>query len=121
MEGAIELRSLRDRPYELLREVDRRARAAAQGGAETAVAGTEWVGVAFRLGGEAFLMAREETREVMGFRRFHESEFSADLPPTLLRCERYLAGTFKRGPEVWPVFSVRILLESPAFQQAAAS
>jgi len=59
--------------------------------------------------------------EVMGFRRFHESEFSADLPPTLLRCERYLAGTFKRGPEVWPVFSVRILLESPAFQQAAAS
>ena len=188
MEGAIDLRSLRDRPYELLREVDRRARAAAQGGAETAVAGTEWVGVAFRLGGEAFLMAREETREVMGypasvtrvpgamgwvrglanlrgqllpivdlraflgsgattvtrvtrvlvanhreipagllvdevmgFRRFYESEFSADLPPTLLRCERYLAGAFKRGAEVWPVFSVRTLLESQSFLQAAAS
>lgn len=188
MEGTVDLRSLRDRPYELLREVDRRARAAAQGGVETALSGTEWVGVAFRLGGEAFLMAREETREVMGypasvtrvpgakgwvrglsnlrgqllplidlrwflgagpttvtratrvlvahhrdvpaglvvdevmgFRRFFESEFSADLPPTLLRCERYLAGTFKRGPEVWPVFSVRTLLESPAFQQAAAS
>ena len=27
----------------------------------------EWVGVAFRLGGEAFLVAREETREVMGY------------------------------------------------------
>ena len=59
--------------------------------------------------------------EVMGFRRFYEGEFSADLPPTLLRCERYLAGAFKRGAEVWPVFSVRTLLESQQFLQAAAS
>ena len=147
-----------------------------------------FMSVPFRLGGEAFLMAREETREVMsypaavtrvpgarawvrglsnvrgqllpiidlraflgsgntgvgrttrvlvaahreipaglvvdevmGFRRFYESEFSGDLPPTLLRCERYLAGAFKRGAEVWPVFSVRTLLESPQFLQAAAS
>ena len=57
----------------------------------------------------------------MGFRRFFESEFSADLPPTLLRCERYLAGAFKRGAEVWPVFSVKTLLESQQFMQAAAS
>jgi twitching motility protein PilI len=182
------LRALRDRPYELLRELDRRARTAAQGQPEAAAAGNEWVGIAFRLGGEAFLLAREETREVMGypasvtrvpgakswirglsnvrgqllpvidvraflgsgattvtrvtrvlvanhreipaglmvdevmgFRRFYESEFSADLPPTLLRCERYLAGAFKRGAEVWPVFSVRTLLESQQFLQAAAS
>ena len=188
MEGAIALRSLRDRPYELLRELDRRARAAAQGKPASAAEGTEWVGIAFRLGGEAFLMAREETREVMsypatvtrvpgakawirglsnlrgqllpivdlraflgsgatnvsrttrvlvanhreipagllvdevmGFRRFYEKEFSADLPPTLLRCERYLAGAFKRGAEVWPVFSARTLLESTSFLQAAAS
>ncbi|HEX9206730.1 MAG TPA: chemotaxis protein CheW, partial [Steroidobacteraceae bacterium] len=185
---AFELRSLRDRPYELLRELDRRARGAAQGKPEAAVSGAEWVGIAFRLGGEAFLLAREETREVlaypasvtrvpgarawirglsnvrgqllpvidlraflgagatgitrtsrvlvanhreipagllvdevMGFRRFYESEFAADLPPTLLRCERYLAGAFKRGAEVWPVFSVRSLLESQQFMQAAAS
>jgi twitching motility protein PilI len=182
------LRSLRDRPYELLRELDRRARTAAQGQPEAVASGAEWVGIAFRLGGEAFLLAREETREVMGypasvtrvpgakswirglsnvrgqllpvidvraflgsgattvtratrvlianhreipaglmvdevmgFRRFYESEFSTDLPPTLLRCERYLAGAFKRGAEVWPVFSVRTLLESQAFLQAAAS
>jgi twitching motility protein PilI len=188
MEDAGALRSLRDRPYELLRELDRRARAAAQGKTDPAAAGAEWVGIAFRLGGEAFLLAREETREVMGypaavtrvpgaknwirglsnvrgqllplidvraflgsggtnvsratrvlvanhreipaglvvdevmgFRRFYESEFSADLPPTLLRCERYLAGAFKRGAEVWPVFSVRGLLESQQFLQAAAS
>jgi twitching motility protein PilI len=188
MSGAAELRSLRDRPYELLRELDRRARAAAQGKPEANASGAEWVGIAFRLGGEAFLLAREETREVMsypaavtrvpgakgwvrglsnlrgqllpvidlraflgsgastitrasrvlvanhreipagllvdevmGFRRFYESEFSAELPPTLLRCERYLAGAFKRGAEVWPVFSVRTLLESQSFLQAAAS
>lgn len=188
MQDAGSLRSLRDRPYELLRELDRRARAAAQGGTDSTASGAEWVGIAFRLGGEAFLLAREETREVMGyptavtrvpgaknwirglsnvrgqllpvidvraflgsggtmvsratrvlvanhreipaglmvdevmgFRRFYESEFSADLPPTLLRCERYLAGAFKRGAEVWPVFSVRGLLESQQFLQAAAS
>lgn len=188
MEVAGALRSLRDRPYELLRELDRRARTVAQGQPEATASGAEWVGIAFRLGGEAFLLAREETREVMGFpaavtrvpgakswirglanvrgqllpvvdlraflgagstaigrptrvlvanhrevpaglvvdevmgfRRFYEGEFSADLPPTLLRCERYLAGAFKRGAEVWPVFSVRSLLESQQFMQAAAS
>jgi len=188
MQDAGSLRSLRDRPYELLCELDRRARAAAQGGSDATASGAEWVGIAFRLGGEAFLLAREETREVMGyptavtrvpgaknwirglsnvrgqllpiidvraflgsggttvsratrvlvanhreipaglvvdevmgFRRFYEGEFSADLPPTLLRCERYLAGAFKRGAEVWPVFSVRGLLESQQFLQAAAS
>ena len=186
--GVTPFRSLRDRPFELLRELDRRARIAAQGQPETVASGAEWVGVAFRLGGEAFLIAREETREVlaypasvtrvpgargwirglsnvrgqllpvvdlrsflgagattvsrssrvlianhreipaglvvdevMGFRRFYDSEFSSDLPPTLLRCERYLAGAFRRGAEVWPVFSVRALLESPQFMQAAAS
>ena len=149
----------------------------------------EWVGVAFRLGGEAFLLAREETREVLGLsgrrdaragrrawirglanvrgqllpvvdlravprRRRHaasratpacwsrttarsrpaswstrcwasaastRASLRPTLPPTLLRCERYLAGAFKRGAEVWPVFSVRTLLESPQFMQAAAS
>lgn len=188
MTEAVSLRSLRDRPFELMRELDRRARAASQSGPEAGGTGTEWVGIAFRLGGEAFLLAREETREVMaypavvtrvpgahpfirglsnlrgqllplidlraflgaglttvgrptrvlvanhreipaglvvdevmGFRRFYESEFAVDLPPTLLRCERYLAGAFKRGAEVWPVFSVRTLLESPQFLQAAAS
>jgi twitching motility protein PilI len=188
MQESASLRSLRDRPYELLLELDRRARAAAQGKPEAVASGAEWVGIAFRLGGEAFLLAREETREVMGypasvtrvpgakswirglsnvrgqllpvidvraflgsgggsvtratrvlvanhreipaglmvdevmgFRRFYEGEFSADLPPTLLRCERFLAGAFKRGAEVWPVFSMRTLLESQQFLQAAAS
>jgi twitching motility protein PilI len=58
--------------------------------------------------------------EVLGFRRFAESEFSGEAPPTVVRCERYLAGAFRRGAEHWPVLSLRTLLESPSFQDAAA-
>src|SRR6202171_891663 len=61
------LRSLRDRPFELLKELEKRSRAVSTGSvAETSV-GREWVGVAFRMGGETFLVAREETREVLGY------------------------------------------------------
>jgi hypothetical protein len=60
-------------------------------------------------------------RSPIGSYSYMIGEFSADLPPTLIRCERYLAGSFKRGAEVWPVFSVRSLLESQQFLQAAAS
>jgi twitching motility protein PilI len=58
--------------------------------------------------------------EVLGFRRFAESEFSGDVPPTVARCERYLAGCFRRGQEQWPVLSLRTILESQAFAEAAA-
>jgi twitching motility protein PilI len=59
--------------------------------------------------------------EVQGFRRFVDNEFGTTVPPTIIRCERYLAGTFRRGAESWPVFSLRSLLESPEFLQAATS
>jgi len=58
--------------------------------------------------------------EVLGFRRFAEGEFSGDAPPTVARCERYLAGAFRRGTEQWPVLSLRSVLESSAFSEAAA-
>ena len=58
--------------------------------------------------------------EVLGFRRFAEGEFSGDAPPTVARCERYLAGAFKRGAEQWPVLSLRQILESTSFSEAAA-
>jgi twitching motility protein PilI len=61
------LRSLRDRPFELLKELEKRSRTVAAGAAPDAAAGREWVGVAFRMGGETFLVAREETREVLGY------------------------------------------------------
>ena len=183
----ISLRSLRDRPFELLKELEKRSRTVAAGAAPDAAAGREWVGVAFRMGGETFLVAREETREVLGypatitripgakswvkglanvrgqllpmldlrqflgsgattpqrntrvvvvnhreipaglivdevlgFRRFAESEFNAEAPPTVIRCEVYLAGAFRRGGEVWPVLSLKSLAESQSFLQAAS-
>jgi len=42
------------------------------------------------------------------------------VPPTVARCERYLAGCFRRGQEQWPVLSLRTILESQAFAEAAA-
>lgn len=167
--------------------MERRARATQAGQSSAEQAGHEWVGVSFRLGGENFLLAREETREVLGvpafltrvpgarawirglanvrgqllpvidlraflgggaaaigrsarilmanhrdipagllvdevlgFRRFNDSEFNAQVPGTILQCERYLAGAFRRGAEVWPVFGLRALLESNEFLMGAA-
>jgi twitching motility protein PilI len=181
------LRSLRDRPFELLKELEKRSRTVSTGSVPDAAAGQEWVGVAFRMGGEAFLVAREETREVLGypavvtripgaknwvkglanvrgqllpmldlrqflgsgattagrntrivvvnhreipaglmvdevlgFRRFAETEFNAEPPPTVIRCDSYLAGAFRRGGEVWPVLSLKSLVESQSFLQAAS-
>jgi twitching motility protein PilI len=186
-EGDTSLRSLRDRPFELLKELEKRSRTVTTANAPEASAGPEWVGVACRMGGETFLIAREETREVLGypavitripgakswvrglanvrgsllpmldlrqflgsgttaagrntrvvvvnhreipaglvvdevlgFRRFAESEFNAEAPPTVIRCEAYLAGAFRRGGEVWPVLSLKTLVESQSFLQAAS-
>jgi twitching motility protein PilI len=183
----VELKSLRDRPFELLAELERRGRAVSAQLSQEATGGREWVGVALRMAGDLYLVAREETREVLGvptsttrvpgakswikglanvrgqllpiidlrhflgsgitpvtrntrvlvvnhreipaglvvdevlgFRRFAEGEFSGDAPPTVARCERYLAGSFRRGHEVWPVLSLRSVLESAAFAEAAA-
>ncbi len=185
--GDSSLRSLRDRPFELLKELERRSRTVATANPPAAESGREWVGVACRMGGETFLIAREETREVLGypaaitripgakswvrglanvrgallpmldlrqflgsgattpgrntrvvmvnhreipaglivdevlgFRRFAESEFNAEAPPTVIRCDMYLAGAFRRGGEVWPVLSLKSLVESQSFLQAAS-
>ena len=58
--------------------------------------------------------------EVLGFRRFTESEFSADVPTTIVRCERYMAGSFRHEQDQLPVLSLRRLLEDPAFLAASA-
>jgi twitching motility protein PilI len=183
----VALRSLLDKPYELLLEIENRARAVQAGQARDTKAGNEWVGVSFRLGAETFLVAREETREVLGvptfltrvpgarswirglanvrgqllpvvdlraflgggaapigrsarilvvnnrdvpagllvdevlgFKRFTDGEFNTQLPATILHCGQYLAGTFRRGGDAWPVFGLRALLESNEFLMGAA-
>ena len=185
MDESSALRDLRERPFELLAALDRRGRAATSQPADQAA--REWVGIALRLAGELYLVAREETREVLamppqltripgakpwirglanvhgtllpiidlrqylgggptpqsrqtrvlvanhrdvpagflvdevlGFRRFADAEFSGTAPQTLLGCDNYLAGAFRRGAEQWPVLSLRLLVENPGFLDAAA-
>jgi twitching motility protein PilI len=184
--GVDNVRALRDRPFELLKALEKRSRASITSSAPEVSQGNEWVGVAFRMGGETFLVAREETREVLGypaavtrvpgakawvkglanvrgqllpmvdlrqflgsgvttagrntrvivvnhrdipaglmvdevlgFRRFAEREFDAEPPPTVIRCDSYLAGAFRRGGEIWPVLSLKSLVESQDFMQAS--
>src|ERR1700730_15873233 len=62
----VQLKSLRDRPCELLAELERRGRAGSAQLNQEAAAGREWVGVALRMAGDLYLVAREETREVLG-------------------------------------------------------
>jgi twitching motility protein PilI len=180
------VRALRDRPFELLKALEKRSRASVSQTERETAPGNEWVGVAFRMGGETFLVAREETREVLGlpagitrvpgaktwvkgianvrgqllpmidlrqflgsgltapsrntrvvvvnhreipagllvdevlgFRRFAEGEFDSEPPPTVIRCDSFLAGAFRRGGEIWPVLSLKTLVESQQFLQAA--
>lgn len=181
-----ELRSLREHPFELLRELERRSRVALTGSPGEDVSTEEWVGIGLRLGNERFVVGREEVREVLmlpstltrvpgakpwvrglanvrghllpiadlrsflgrgevsgersarvlvanstefpvglvvdevyGFRRFLQREHVTEFPQTVIRGDRYLQGAFRRGLEVWPVFSVDRLLQSREFQRAA--
>ncbi len=58
--------------------------------------------------------------EVLGFRRFTDHEFSRQVPKTIVRCDSFLDGTYKRGDEPWPVFNLFDFVESNMFLQAAA-
>jgi hypothetical protein len=65
MTDVVSLKSLRDRPFELLAELERRGRQLSAQVAQEGATGREWVGVAMRMAGELYLVAREETREVL--------------------------------------------------------
>src|SRR5471030_1996629 len=66
MQEAVALRSLRDRPFELLAELERRGRAVTASATTDSAQAGEWVGVALKMAGELYLVAREEAREVLG-------------------------------------------------------
>ncbi len=59
--------------------------------------------------------------EVLGFRRFSESEHSDETPATVTRCENYLNGGYRRGAETWPRFSLNKLLDDDHFLAAGES
>ena len=186
MSASPDLASLVEQPFELLREIERRSRAAHAGEGATGVS-DEWVGVGFRVGEQAFLASRDQVREVLilpetitrvpgarrwllgianlrghllplidvklmlgggrtslrrtarvvsvnhreipaglvvdevaGFRRFMEHEYAADVPELAVRCERFVAGTYRRGEESWPILNLFDFVESNLFLQAAA-
>jgi twitching motility protein PilI len=178
----LSLQALIEQPFELLLELERRAKAAmsAREGAGDSV--DEWVGIGFRLSTERFVASRSEVREVLpvpeqltrvpsakpwlrgianirgqlltivdlrsflgagrsqpdrharilltasrdvptalivdevlGFRRFREDEYGEQHPATVIRCEHYLQGAYRRGAEVWPRFNLFKLLQDPQF------
>jgi len=56
--------------------------------------------------------------EVTGFRRFAKRDFSDEAPATNTRCDDYLEGAYRDGPEAWPRFDLLKLLEDPRFLSA---
>ncbi len=186
MANSPDLASLAEQPFELLREMERRSRAAHSGEAAGGMP-SEWVGVGFRIGEEQFVASRDHVREVLilpdtmtrvpgakrwllgianlrghllplidvklllgsgrtslrrtarvisvnhreipaglvvdevlGFRRFTDHEFRTENAEVAVRCERFLAGTYMRGEESWPILNLFDFVESNLFLQAAA-
>lgn len=59
------LQALAERPFELLVELERRARAAIAAREGAPAAADEWVGIGFRIGTEHFVTGRGDVREVL--------------------------------------------------------
>jgi hypothetical protein len=49
-----------------------------------------------------------------------DHEYSSDAAETIVRCDRFLGGTYERGEDAWPIFNLFDLVESNTFLQAAA-
>lgn len=60
-----DLRTLKEHPFEVLRELERRSRTALAGGADDDAGVEEWQGIGIRIGSERFVVARSEVREVL--------------------------------------------------------
>ena len=56
---------------------------------------------------------------VQGLRHL-KAEQSCEVPEMASAFERYVQKAFRPGEEVWPVFSIKRLTESPEFNIAAA-
>ena len=180
-----DLRAWKDRPFELLQELERRSRAAAIGSDTPGGTADEWVGVAFRIGPHHLLAARSEVREVlpipqstrvpgavfwirglanvrglllpltdmrafmdsessrdtresrvlvvnhrqiptglivdevMGFRRFADTERAAPSEVSDHAYKAFITGAFSREGQVSPIIGLISLVESERFLQAA--
>ncbi len=94
------LRDLRDQPFALLKELERRSRIALSGAAADAD-GEEWVGIGCLLGNERYLVSRDQVREVMM------------MPATITRVpgtREWVAGLANLRGQLLPVFDLRSYL-----------
>lgn len=98
-----DLRALREQPFELLREMERRSRAAVSGQGSGGSKATEWVGVGFRLGGENFVASRDEVREVLMV-----PDSITRIPAT----KRWMLGVANIRGHLLPLIDLRLLLGS---------
>jgi twitching motility protein PilI len=98
---AISLYELKDQPFELLRELERRSKEALSAGLAGDSDAEEWVGIGCLLGSERFLVNRHEVREVMM------------LPSTVTRVpgtREWVAGLTNLRGQLLPVFDLRAYL-----------
>lgn len=94
------LRSLVDRPFEMLLEMERRATARYATVADTST----WVGVGLRVGSQQYVVPREQIREVM-------------KKPELTRIpgsKPWLRGLANVRGQLMPVVDLKMLCEAPA-------
>lgn len=100
----VALSSLRDDPFRLLHEMERRAQDARIGNSGDGAPGVEWSGVAFRVGELTLLTAREEVAEVL-------------IPPEMTRvpgAQPWLRGICQLRGQLLPLTDLRtFLLDTP--------
>ncbi len=100
MNASPDLAALVDQPFELLREMERRSRAAVAGRG-TGEIPEEWVGVGFRIGQENFVADRNQVREVLM------------LPETITRvpgAKRWLLGIANLRGHLLPLIDLKMFL-----------
>lgn len=102
MTETVELRDLVDSPFDLLREMERRGiRAAAE---NLDHLDHEWTGLAFRLGDQTFVAAREEVGEVLVY------------PDTITRIpgsKNWVIGLANVRGQLLPVIDLKVFLGGP--------
>ena len=100
--NAVELATLVEQPFELLREIERRSAAAHSGAAGVSLP-SEWTGVGFRIGEEQFIADREQVREVLM------------LPESMTRvpgAKRWMLGIANLRGHLLPLIDVKLMLGS---------
>ncbi len=102
MNASADLAALVEQPFELLRELERRSRAAVAGKGSGALS-SEWVGVGFRIGQEQFVADRDQVREVLM------------LPDSMTRVpgtQRWVLGIANLRGHLLPLIDLKMMLGS---------